>query len=333
MPHNRKFIVYTIVCFLLSLTAIFFLSLADHPFISMHQVLADRLNTDQYVYFALRLPKYCLAFLVGASLSVSGVTFQSLLRNPLADPYILGVSGGASLGYVLGVILGVPFVFLPVFGFLAALLSLGLVYRLAMVRGVLIVQNLLLVGIVFNSFSFALILIINSVANFGQAHQILHLLLGSIESVPWYKVGLVAVVFVVAFGLNLVRANAMNLLSLGDEEAFHLGLSVNREKKIIFFTTSLLVGATVSLCGLIGFVGLIVPHMTRMIVGADHRRVLPFAVLLGGLILVFCEFAAANLISSPTLATRLPVGAVTASIGAPVFVYLFRRNSKMDGQS
>jgi len=298
----------------------FLLSVLGQPVIHFNDIFSKSESMDHYIFMNLRLPRLILAFLIGAALSVSGVSFQSLLKNPLADPYILGISGGAALGYVLAVVMGLPFVLVPVVGFVFALASLVLVYKLACQRGVLSVVNLLLIGIVFNAFSFALILIVNSLANFGQAQQILYLLLGSVEAITWDQLLILSAFVVSALVVLFLRAKKLNLLSLGDEEAFHLGVNVNYEKKIIFIVTSLLVGASVSLCGLIGFIGLIVPHLARLIVSADNRIVLPVSALIGGLFLMVCDFVASNLISFETLNTRLPVGAITALIGAPFLI-------------
>ncbi|MCP5463888.1 MAG: iron ABC transporter permease [Deltaproteobacteria bacterium] len=313
-----------IALFVFCVLAILAFAFLSEPVLSFADVAqADSLN--HYIFWQLRLPRAVLAFAIGAALSVSGVSFQALLKNPLADPYILGVSGGAALGYVLGVVLGMPFFLLPVLAFVSSLACLILIYKLAQTDGVLSVTNLLLVGIVFNAFSFALILLINSVAHFGQAQQILYLLLGSLDPLPWSRLLLILVFLIFGFCFLWLRAKEMNILSLGDEDAFHLGVNVQREKILFFTVTSLLVGASVSLCGLIGFVGLIVPHLARLLIGADHRLVLPTSALLGGSLLLFCEFLAAHLIGFETLNTRLPVGAVTALIGAPLFVILLKR--------
>jgi len=309
---------------LLVVVATFVLSILGNPIIHFNDIFSKIENMDRYIFLNLRLPRMVLAFLIGAALSVSGVSFQSLLKNPLADPYILGISGGAALGYVLAVVAGLPFFLIPLVGFTFALGSLFLVYRLACQRGVLSVINLLLIGIVFNAFSFALILVVNSLANFGQAQQILFLLLGSVEPISWDKLLILSTFVISALVILFLRAKKLNLLSLGDEEAFHLGVNINYEKKIIFVVTSLLVGASVSLCGLIGFIGLIVPHVTRLVFGADNRSVLPAAALGGGLLLMVCDFVAGNVFSFETLNTRLPVGAITALVGAPMFVYLLK---------
>ncbi len=315
-----SFFLLTVIVFL----GIVGMSFLGKPVISFHDVFYGA-STDRYIFLNLRLPRMILAFMIGGALSVSGVSFQSLLKNPLADPYILGISGGAALGYVLAVVLGFPFILVPVTGFVFALITLFIIYRLACNHGVLSVINLLLIGIVFNAFSFALILVINSLANFGQAQQILYLLLGSVDPISWDKLIILSLFVLAGFSVLMTQTKKLNILSLGDEEAHHLGLNVDRDKKIIFVTTSLLVGASVSLCGLIGFIGLIIPHFTRLIFGADNRVVMPAGFLLGGLLLMFCDFMAGNVFSFETLNTRLPVGAVTALIGAPLFVWLLKR--------
>lgn len=325
MAFQKNKISLGIVFVLLIITCLVFSVLGD-PILDLSVVFSDPTHLDYQSFWLLRLPRVVLAAMIGAALSVAGVTFQALLRNPLADPYILGVSGGAALGYVLAAVIGLPFFFMPLAGYVFALLALFLIYNLASQNGVLSVVNLLLVGIVFNSFSFALILVINSLANFGQAQQILYLLLGSVDPIGWSKLAVVFVMVLVALVLLLWRSQQINLLSLGDDDAHHLGLDVNAEKKFIFVVTSLLVGASVSLCGLIGFVGLIVPHLCRLLFGADHRRLLPAAALVGALLLIVCDFAATNAIKFEGLYTKLPVGAVTALIGAPFFVYLLKRN-------
>ena len=324
--NDSKKIWLVVPCFLIGLIILIFVfSLLGRPNISWRVIFNQASSQDIFSFWNLRLPRFILAFMIGASLSVAGASFQSLLKNPLADPYILGVSGGAALGYILALIFGLPFFFVPVCGFVFALLSLILVYRLAVVDGVLSVVSLLLTGIVFNAFSFALILVINSAVNFGQAQQILYLLLGNLDPISWPRLGFLTALLLAVLSILIVKSRALNLLSLGDEEAFHLGVSVQREKKIIFIASSLLVGASVSLCGLIGFVGLIVPHLSRLVFGADNRVVLPASVFIGGFFLVVCEFVVGNLFSFETLSTRLPVGATTALIGAPVFVYLLKK--------
>ena len=314
----------------LALTAILPLLLAwlATPELSLPDILNTTPSTDRFIFFHLRLPKHVLAFAVGAALALAGMSFQSLLKNPLADPYILGVSGGAALGYVLAVVLKLPFYCMPFAGFLFALLSLVLIYSLAKTDGTIVTTNLLLTGVIFNSFSFAIILIINAIANFGQSQQILYLLLGSIDTISWPQIAVLSTFLVLAGAVLFRHANALNLLSLGDEEAQHLGVDIVREKKIIFVITSILVGASVSVCGLIGFVGLFVPHLLRLIFGADHRVLLPACALAGGLFLLLSNFIADHALATTALQTRLPVGVITALIGAPVFVYVLKKAAR-----
>jgi iron complex transport system permease protein len=303
------------------------LSVVTPPAIPLSSLWSNSLDNNHYIFFNLRLPKHLLAFVVGAALSLSGTSFQSLLKNPLADPYILGVSGGAALGYVLAVVFGLPTVLMPIAGFAAALASLFLIYSLARTRGTLQTVNLLLTGIIFNSFSFAIILMVNAIASFGQSQQILYLLLGSVEPIGWGQLLSVTSFIFVALTVLFWRARELDLMALGDEEAFHLGVDVVREKKIIFITTSALVGASVSICGLIGFVGLFVPHLMRLFFGAAHKRLLPASAIFGGIFLMLSDFLASRLFAWDDFQTRLPVGVITALIGAPAFIFLLKRQA------
>lgn len=282
------------------------------------------------IFWNYRLPRFILAFLVGASLSVTGVAFQALLKNPLADPYILGVSGGAAFGYIFAVVIGVSLVALPFVAFFFALMSLVLIYFLSQNYGVISTTTLLLIGVMFNSFAFAAILVVNVLFPFQQAFQILNLLLGSVEVVAWSQILVFFILFLVGFIVLMQRSLALNILALGHEEALHLGVKVEFEKRLLFVTTSLLVGASVSLCGLIGFVGLFVPHLVRLIVGADHRMVFPFSAMVGGVFLLFCDFVSRFLLFGSDHYTKLPLGAVTALIGVPIFVYLLKKQAVVD---
>lgn len=303
-------------------------SLLARPPLPLAVLFGGGNETDSTLFWHLRLTRAVMAVLVGAALSVAGLSFQALLKNPLADPYILGVSGGASLGYVVGVALGVSARFLPLAGFVAAFAALIIIYRLAMQDGVISVTSLLLIGVIFNSFTFALILFINAIATFGQAHQILNLLLGSLEAASWPEVGMLAFFVILSSSLLYLRAPALNLMAMGDEAAMHLGVDVAREKLWLFVATSLLVGASVALCGLIGFVGLFVPHLMRLVFGADHRIMLPASFFFGGFFLLFCDYLARNLLMGTLFATHLPVGVITAFIGAPVFVILLKKRMR-----
>jgi iron complex transport system permease protein len=251
---------------------------------------------------------------------------QGLLRNPLAEPHILGISGGAALGGIVAIILAgqqplAAFSAGPVGSFLGALGATFLIYRLALVHGRLQPYTLLLTGVVVNAFAGALIMFVNSLADFYQAHGILFWLMGSLATQSYRLVATIAVYAVAAGACLQWQARHMNVLSLGEEAALQLGVDVERTRRIIFFASSMLVGAVVSVSGMIGFVGLIVPHVLRLTLGADHRLLLPASFLAGGMFLVWADTLARTLLG----ATEIPVGVVTALCGAPFFVYLLTR--------
>src|SRR5262249_18909510 len=256
-----------------------------------------------------------------------GVAFQSLLRNPMADPYILGVSGGAALGSVVAVSLGLAFHYVSGIAFAASLLSLLLIYWIAQTKGRLPVYTLLLTGVIFNAFSFALIIVINSLVNFEQADRIWYLMVGSLDAENYGKIALVGAFVLAGFLLLFFHAGKMNLMAMGDATAKYLGLDVERFRRYIFFAASLMIGATVSLSGLIGFVGLFIPHMVRLRLGSDPRLLLPASALFGAAFLVLADLLARTLLVGASYQTQLPVGVITALIGGPFFVYLVKKPS------
>jgi ABC-type Fe3+-siderophore transport system, permease component len=282
---------------------------------------------DYDIFFYSRLPRVLLGLLVGFALSSGGVAFQSLLRNPLADPYILGVSGGAALGSVIAVSLGLHFSYVSGLAFAASLLTLLLIYWVAQTQGRLPVPTLLLTGVIFNAFSFALIMFINSLVSFEQAHRIWYLMVGSLETESYGKILLVAVFIAAGFSMLFLNSSKMNLMALGEENAQYLGLNVERFRKVIFFSASLMIGATVSVSGLIGFVGLFIPHMMRLTLGSDHRLLLPASALFGASFLILADLLARTLVAGADYQTQLPVGVITALVGGPFFVYLVKRPS------
>lgn len=320
---HKKTLIFIIL--LISYVSVpFFIAIFSSPSISLTN-LFHKSSNDHLIFFQFRLPRVLLALIVGSALSVSGLTFQSLLKNPLADPYILGVSGGSALGYICGIVFSVPVFILPFFGFLSALITLVFIFKLSQVSGTINTFNLLLTGIITNSFAFALILLINSLVQFGQSQQILFLLLGSIETISFPELALASLIVIVVCVLLFFKSNKLNILSLGDEEAYHLGLDINKEKKSLLIYTSLLVGVSVSLCGLIGFLGLFTPHIFRLILGSDHKKLVPACFIGGGIFLAIADFLARNLFMWQSFSTRVPVGVITTLIGAPLFVYLLRK--------
>lgn len=298
------------------------ISLVTPPLIYPFAIFSDQ--TLKQILFDFRIPRYTLAILIGANLAVSGASFQSLLKNPLADPYILGISGGSALGYVFGILLNLHFTILPILAFACGLLTILGLYQFSKTKTHLNTIHLLLMGVIFNSFSFALILLINSLVSFGQAQQILFLLLGNLEAISWPELLFFASTSLLCHFFLIKKSKELNLLSLGVEDANHLGLSVKKSQAQIFILSSYLVGLSVSYSGLIGFIGLFVPHLVRLVFGSDHRVLIPASLIIGGLTLAFADFFARHLFYVQAFQTRIPVGVITALIGAPLFVWFLK---------
>ena len=288
-------------------------------------------NVDAVILFRIRLPRALMAVVVGGALAAAGTVLQALLRNPLAEPHLLGVSGGAAFGGVVALILGgasgvLPAFLVPVGSFAGALATMVIVYRLGTVHGRLQPYTFLLAGVVCNAFTGALIMALNAVADFFQAHGILFWLMGSLQAQSYWLVAASAVYLVVGVVWLLRHTRELNVLSLGEESAAQLGVHVARTRRVAFAVSSLLVGAAVSVSGMIGFVGLIVPHVARLLIGADYRLLLPASVLLGGIFLLLADTVARSAFG----ATEIPVGVVTALCGGPFFIYLLRRTGGAD---
>ena len=292
---------------------------------------------DATVLFRLRIPRVVLAAIVGAGLSVAGVALQALLRNPLADPFVFGLSGGAAIGAALsvaitGTTLGaagvsaagwiglLPTQFAAVLGSLAAAV---LVFTLGRARGRLHPERALLVGVVFNSFASALVIALEAVLAPEKTQAVLLWLAGTLGYEPEPVLVAAGAVVLVAAAILTALAGRLNLLALGDEGAAALGVDVEWTRLLPFFAASAAVGAAVALTGLVGFVGLVVPHAVRLVAGPDHRVVLPASALGGAAFLVLADAIARALFRG--LGTEPPVGAVTALLGAPLFVLLLRR--------
>lgn len=309
--------------------------------ISLPAALAG-VEPDRAILVGLRLPRAVLAALVGFALAAAGTSLQALLRNPLAEPFVLGVSGGAALGGALvllasaglasvsgpaGALLGAapPVVTGAVVG---AILSTLLVFGLGRIGGRLVPEAALLVGIVFNAFVAGVITLLKMLVPPEQAARLLYWLMGAIgyESPGTLAVG--AAVVVASVGALTLLSARLNLLTLGDEEAASLGVDVRRVRAQVFFAASAATGAAVALAGMVGFVGLIVPHLVRRLVGPDHRLLLPASALFGAAFLTLAD-ALARLAFLP-LGTEPPVGAVTAFVGGPFFLWLLRRATRRE---
>jgi len=280
----------------------------------------------QVIVFGLRLPRIILAIFVGAALSVAGAGFQALLRNPLADPYVLGVSSGAALGAILSLIFApeIPLV-TPAAAFAGAALTIAAVYFLGRREGQLDGSTLLLGGIVMASFLSAVIMFLMTTLPGREQRGMSFWLMGDLSTPLPEEIGWVfAVGLAVGIGAIYSTAADLNLMLGGENEAVHLGVNAKRVKLVVYVAASVLTGLAVSVSGAIGYVGLLVPHALRWLVGSDYRILIP-ASALGGAIAVVLADTLARTIAAPT---ELPVGAMTAMAGAPVFIYLLRRSMR-----
>jgi iron complex transport system permease protein len=285
-------------------------------------------SPDALILFRARVPRVLLAAVVGGALASSGAALQALLRNPLADPHLVGISGGAALAGVCALAfaptaLGQELV-VPAAAFAGALVSIWIVVRLALVAGRIESYALLLIGVIYNAFTGALLMFVNTVVDSLQAQSILSWLMGTITSQSYGVVLALGVYTLAGLALLWLRARDLDCLSLGDARAAELGVAVARVRWQVFVAAALLVGVVVSVSGMIGFVGLVVPHVVRLTIGADHRLLLPASYLVGAILLVWADTLARTVLG----ATEIPVGVVTALAGAPVFAYLLRRERR-----
>lgn len=271
----------------------------------------------------LRVPRVLLGFLVGGSLGISGAALQALIRNPLADPFLLGLSGGAGLGAVIAIAFGLGGAWtIPLMAFGGALLAIGLVYRLGIVPGGrLDPRVLLLAGVVTGAFASSLMSAIIVLSDADRLRDAFLWLLGGLGAASWQSVSIFAVYAIVPVGVILYHARSLDLLVLGEDTARHLGADTERTKRVIYAATALLTAAGVAVCGIIGFIGLVVPHAVRQLGGPLHRALLPVSFVGGGAFLVMAD-ALARTVVSPV---ELPVGIVTALVGVPLFAILLRR--------
>ena len=285
-------------------------------------------STSADIVWRVRIPRVGLAAGVGAALATAGVLFQALLRNPLADPFILGVSGGAALGGVavlaLGPIIGLGYAAVPPAAFVGAIVTILGLLAVAGPSGRLSSNTLLLTGVVFNAFASAVIVFLASVSGFAEGASIFLWLIGSVSDARVDVAGWVVLFLFGGLACALPLARSLDLLSLGEENAATLGVDAERVKRLLLVAASLMVGAAVAVAGLIGFVGLVVPHLLRLVLGPDHRQLVPAAALAGAAFLVVCDTIARTLPGG----MELPVGAITALAGGPFFLWLLRRSSR-----
>lgn len=289
-------------------------------------------ETAANILWKIRLPRVLLAGLVGASLAIAGAAFQGLLKNPLADPYTLGVSSGASVGAVMTIFfsISIPVVghfTLPTFSMIGAILTMVAVMGFArIVDRSLKMETLILTGVIFSSFLGSLISLMIALSG-EELRQVIGWLLGSVSMRGWSYVQMIIPFVIIGAIMLWTQRRELNVLLYGEERAKHLGVHVKRSKYIILVGGSMLTGAAVAVSGTIGFVGLVVPHMTRMVWGSDHRHLLPLSFLNGATLLIICDLIARTII----IPRELPIGVITAFIGAPVFSYIFYKQRRSKG--
>lgn len=277
------------------------------------------------IFWRLRLPRVLMSVLVGAVLSVCGAVYQSIFRNPLTDPYVLGVSSGASLGAAVAILLGLEAYLWGVGGMAlaAALLTVLFIYRIASIGNRMHTTTLLLTGVCLTLLISALISFL-MVLNQEKMDAIIFWTMGSFGSSSWTDVAVLAPVALAGIGVVLWYGRDLNLLLAGSEAARSMGVEVEQVKRILLLATTLMVAFAVSSCGVIGFVGLIVPHAVRLVAGPDNRRVVPYSMLCGALFVLVCDTLARTLLRP----SELPVGSLTSMVGAPLFIYLLYKNKK-----
>lgn len=290
---------------------------------------AEASSVEAIVTLSLRLPRVIVAMLAGAALAVAGVGFQALTRNPLAEPSVLGVSSGAAFGVVLAQIMGfetglVAALGVAAFAFAGALLAAAIVYLVATTPGGLGVQTLLLAGVIVGIFFSAAITVIISVVDFNRLSGVIHWLLGNLAPIPVTSLALFAALAAGGVWLILRHARELNLLALGEEAARQLGVDAERLKRRVFLASALLTGTVVAFTGPIGFVGLVVPHVLRALVGQDNRLLVPTSAVAGATFLLAADTLARNVVAP----AELSVGVITAFCGAPFFVWVLRSRSR-----
>jgi iron complex transport system permease protein len=284
-------------------------------------------NVDAQIFFVARLPRTLAGACVGALFASAGVVFQGLLRNPLATPFTLGVSTGAALGAILAITFNLSLAFMgisavPLAAFAGSLMAVAIVYALAQARHRgLSTTVLLLAGVTMNAFFSAMILFVQYFASFADTYRTLRWLMGDLDVASYQPIVAALPTTVLAFAVFAWLARPLNLLSLGPDSAESRGLDVARAQRAAFFSASLATGAAVSVGGPIGFIGIIVPHLVRLLVGPDHRLVLPASALFGAAFLVACDLVARTILAP----VELPVGIITALIGGPFFLWLLIR--------
>jgi iron complex transport system permease protein len=326
MQSDIKKRIYFILIVLFFVLVLFTTPFIGSQSLNYHQVIAylGKVKTpDGIIFFRIRLPRVILALITGASLSLAGVVFQSLLRNPLATPYTLGVSAGGALGAVMMIKLGFAFTFLgfttiQIAAFIGSLLTIILVYFLSRKTGRVSVNTMILAGVTISYFFGALILMLHFLADFTETRQMIRWMMGGLDVVDLSQIIHTFPILLIAFVVLFMNSRTLNLISTSEETAFSKGVEVDQVRKVIFILASLITGLVVAISGPIGFVGLIVPHFLRLFLGVDHRYIIPASIIFGGAFLALCDTVARTILAP----IDIPVGIITAILGGPFFLWL-----------
>ena len=329
---SKKLIWFIYVLLLLvALSVVIILSLSigeiPIPYKKIPQILADKESMEYGVLFYIRFPRTLLGFAIGGSLSLAGAILQGIYRNPLVEPYTLGISGGASLGVTFAIVAGLHLLnilLLPLAGFIGAFTTIFLVYTLSLKKGALSVNRMLLIGVMISFISSSLMMFLMSITATENIHGIVFWIMGSLNESNTAMIGAMVVLSIVCLLIAYLFVMPLNALRLGEEKARHLGINSNATIRILFVITSVLTGACIAVGGVIGFVGLVIPHIVRLFVGSDYRIMLVSSFLSGSIFLILCDIIARTIISP----NELPIGVITGIVGGVVFIVLLSRSQK-----
>lgn len=332
LQHNITRLIWISLILLVVLLIAFSLGLSIGPtksgIRSAFSALFSTNESDSVLYsivWHIRLPRVLLATVVGATLSLGGLVFQALLRNPLAEPFILGISGGSAIGAIIGILLGLArFPGICFMSFLGSLATLALILVMSTGKSILRKDALLLSGVMVNAFCSAIIMFLISITQDARLHNIIFWLMGDLSAADLPQVVILGAILIPCFILVFVFSHSMNLLLMGKDMARTMGINIKAVTITLLIVTSFMVSATVSFSGLVGFVGLVIPHLLRLVLGPDHRFLVPACLFGGAAYLVLCDLLARTLPQQG----EIPAGVITALIGAPLFIILLKKSRK-----
>ena len=327
----KRMLTVTVVLAILLISAMILglsLGSSGNGFRSFLSIFSERAETETMlttIVWKIRFPRVLLAALVGATLSLGGLVFQAILRNPLAEPYILGISGGSAIGAIIGILFGFSrFPGVTLISFIGSIGTLFLILGISAGQSILKKNALLLSGVMVNAFCSAVIMFLVSLTQDARLHNIIFWLMGDLSLADMHQAGFLAIFLIPCFILLFWYSNTMNIMLMGREMAQSMGVNIKAAMLVLLAGTSFMISATVSHCGLIGFVGLVIPHLFRLMLGSDHRVLAPACILGGASYMILCDLLARTLPKQG----EIPAGVITAMIGAPLFIYLLKRSGR-----